>query len=262
MFKNARLAAAAALVALLAAPVQAQDAPTAATVLARVGDAEITLGQAIAFIQQAAAEVLPPEATISFSGQSQQYQETSSGVAVTFVLAILIVFLVLAGQFESFIQPLVIMLSVPLAIAAAILALWFGGLTLNIYSQIGIILLIGLMAKNGILIVEFANQLRDEGLEVREAVIEASVIRLRPIVMTVVSTVLGAVPLLLASGAGGESRQAIGTVIIGGLFVASIMTLFLTPVLYDLLARFTRPRGAIEKRLAAEIGEPRASAAE
>ena len=221
-----------------------------------------TLGQAIAFIQQAAAEVLPPEATISFSGQSQQYQETSSGVAVTFVLAILIVFLVLAGQFESFIQPLVIMLSVPLAIAAAILALWFGGLTLNIYSQIGIILLIGLMAKNGILIVEFANQLRDEGLEVREAVIEASVIRLRPIVMTVVSTVLGAVPLLLASGAGGESRQAIGTVIIGGLFVASIMTLFLTPVLYDLLARFTRPRGAIEKRLAAEIGEPRASAAE
>ncbi|MCC0015151.1 MAG: efflux RND transporter permease subunit [Rhodobiaceae bacterium] len=220
-----------------------------------------TLGQAIAFIQQAAAEVLPPEATISFSGQSQQYQETSSGVAVTFVLAILIVFLVLAGQFESFIQPLVIMLSVPLAIAAAILALWFGGLTLNIYSQIGIILLIGLMAKNGILIVEFANQLRDEGLEVREAVIEASVIRLRPIVMTVVSTVLGAVPLLLASGAGGESRQAIGTVIIGGLFVASIMTLFLTPVLYDLLARFTRPRGAIEKRLAAEIGEPRASAA-
>ena len=214
-----------------------------------------TLGQAIDFIVDTAAESLPPEAKISFSGQSQQYQETSSGVAVTFVLAILIVFLVLAGQFESFIQPMVIMLSVPLAIAAAVLALWFGGLTLNIYSQIGIILLIGLMAKNGILIVEFANQLRDEGLEVREAVIEASIIRLRPIIMTVVSTVFGAIPLVVATGAGAESRQAIGTVIIGGLAIASILTLFLTPVLYDLMARYTRPRGAIEKRLALELGE-------
>ena len=214
-----------------------------------------TLGQAIGFIQEAATESLPPEAKISFSGQAQQYQETSSGVSVTFALAILIVFLVLAGQFESFIQPLVIMLSVPLAIAAAVLALWFSGMTLNIYSQIGIILLIGLMAKNGILIVEFANQLRDEGLEVREAVIEASIIRLRPIIMTVVSTVFGAVPLVVATGAGAESRQAIGTVIIGGLAIASILTLFLTPVLYDLMARYTRPRGAIEKRLALELGE-------
>ncbi|MFN0264358.1 efflux RND transporter permease subunit [Tepidamorphus sp. 3E244] len=212
-----------------------------------------TLGQAIDFILETAATELPPEANISFSGQSQQYQETSSGVAVTFMLAILIVFLVLAGQFESFIQPLVIMLSVPLAIAAAVIALYLTGLTLNIYSQIGIILLIGLMAKNGILIVEFANQLRDEGMPVREAVIEGSIIRLRPIVMTIVSTVFGAIPLAFASGAGAESRQAIGIVIIGGLAVASVMTLFLTPVLYDLLARYTRPRGAIEKRLADEL---------
>ncbi|MEX2617013.1 MAG: efflux RND transporter permease subunit [Alphaproteobacteria bacterium] len=214
------------------------------------------MGEAIEFIRDAGVETLPPEATLSFAGQSQQYLETSSGVAITFALAILIVFLVLAGQFESFIHPLIIMLSVPLALAGAVYSLWAGGMSLNIYSQIGIILLIGLMAKNGILIVEFANQLRDEGYSVREAVIEASVLRLRPILMTMISTVLGAVPLVIASGAGAESRQAIGTVIIGGLFFASLLTLFLTPVLYDLLARFTRPRGAIEKQLSAELEPP------
>ncbi|WP_128291112.1 efflux RND transporter permease subunit [Afifella aestuarii] len=211
------------------------------------------LGSAIDFIREAAAESLPPEAQIAFAGQSQQYLETSSGVAVTFGLAILIVFLVLAAQFESFVHPLVIMLSVPLAFAGAIYALYFAGLSLNIYSQIGIILLVGLMAKNGILIVEFANQLRDEGMEVREAVIEASILRFRPIIMTVISTVLGAVPLVLASGAGAESRSAIGVVIVGGLMLASLLTLVVTPVLYDLLARFTEPRGAVEKRLAAEL---------
>ena len=211
------------------------------------------LGTAIDYIQKVAAEILPPEASLSFSGQSQQYLETSSGVAITFALAILIVFLVLAGQFESFMHPLIIMLSVPLAIAGAVYSLWLGGMSLNIYSQIGIILLIGLMAKNGILIVEFANQLRDEGYAIREAVIEASVLRARPIVMTVISTVLGAMPLVLATGAGAESRQAIGTVIVGGLTFALMLTLFLTPVLYDLMARFTRPRGAIEKQLALEL---------
>jgi multidrug efflux pump len=211
------------------------------------------LGAAIASMQKAALEILPPEASVSFAGQSQQYLETSTGVGVTFGLALLIVFLVLAGQFESFVHPLIIMLSVPLAIAGAIYSLALAGLSLNIYSQIGIILLIGLMAKNGILIVEFANQLRDTGRSIREAVVEASVIRLRPIVMTVVSTVLGAVPLVIATGAGAESRIAIGTVIIGGLTFASFLTLFLTPVLYDWLARLSQPRGAIEKRLAAEL---------
>jgi multidrug efflux pump len=214
------------------------------------------LGTAIEYIRDLAAETLPPEASLTFSGQSQQYLETSSGVALTFALAVLIVFLVLAGQFESFMHPLIIMLSVPLAVAGAIYALWFTGLTLNIYSQIGIILLIGLMAKNGILIVEFANQLRDEGHSVRDAVIEASVIRLRPILMTTISTVLGAVPLVLAFGAGAESRQAIGIVIIGGLLFAGLLTLFLTPVLYNLLAPYTRPRGFIEKRLAQELARP------
>ncbi|VAW12172.1 RND efflux system, inner membrane transporter [hydrothermal vent metagenome] len=213
------------------------------------------LGTALDDMEALAAEILPPQAKINFAGQSQQFRETSSGVAVTFALAVLIVFLVLAAQFESFLHPVIIMLSVPLAVAGAIYSLAAGGLSLNIYSQIGIILLIGLMAKNGILIVEFANQLRDQGRSVREAVIEASVIRFRPIVMTIISTILGAVPLVIATGAGAEARNAIGTVVIGGLGLAALMTLFLTPVLYDLLARFTRPRGAIEAALEVELGE-------
>ena len=213
-----------------------------------------TLGSAIEFIESAAAESLPPQASVGFTGQSLQYLEASQGVAIVFALAVLIVFLVLAAQFESFVHPLIIMLSVPLAVAGAIYALWFTGLTLNLYSQIGAVLLVGLMAKNGILIVEFANQLRDEGASVRDAVLDASVIRLRPILMTVISTVLGAVPLVLASGAGAESRIAIGTVIIGGLGFASVLTLFLTPVLYNLMAGWSRPRRALEQRLEAELG--------
>jgi multidrug efflux pump len=207
------------------------------------------LGSAIDFMEQVAAETLPAEATLGFSGQSQQFLETSGGVAITFALALLIVFLVLAAQFESFVHPLIIMLSVPLAVSGALLSLWLTGNSLNIYSQVGVILLIGLMAKNGILIVEFANQLRDEGRTIREAVLEASALRLRPIVMTVVSTILGAVPLVLASGAGAESRSAIGIVVIGGLGIASLLTLFVTPVLYDLLAPFTKPVNAVEKEL-------------
>ncbi len=175
------------------------------------------------------------------------------GVAFTFALALLIVFLVLAAQFESFVHPLTIMLTVPLGVAGAVFAMALAGLTFNIYSQIGIIFLIGLMAKNGILIVEFANQLRDEGMTVRDAVLEATVLRLRPIVMTIVSTVLGAVPLVLASGAGAESRIAIGTVIVGGLVVSGLLTLVVTPVLYDLLARLTKPRSAVKRTLDAEL---------
>jgi multidrug efflux pump len=207
------------------------------------------LGSAIDFMEQVAAETLPAEATLGFSGQSQQFLETSGGVAITFALALLIVFLVLAAQFESFVHPLIIMLSVPLALTGALLSLWLTGNSLNIYSQVGVILLIGLMAKNGILIVEFANQLRDQGRTIREAVLEASALRLRPIVMTVVSTILGAVPLVLASGAGAESRSAIGIVVIGGLGIASLLTLFVTPVLYDLLAPLTKPVNAVEKEL-------------
>ena len=215
------------------------------------------LGDAIAYMEQAAAESLPAEARIGLAGQSLQFKETASGVLLTFSLALLIVFLVLAAQFESFVHPLVIMLTVPLGVAGAVFSLAVAGLSLNIYSQIGMILLIGLMAKNGILIVEFANQLRDEGMSVRDAVVNSTVLRLRPIVMTVISTVLGAVPLVLASGAGAESRIAIGTVIVGGLVLSSVLTLFLTPVLYDLLARYTRPRATIERALEAELSDAR-----
>lgn len=141
----------------------------------------------------------------------------------------------------------------PAGVAGAIYAMAAAGLSLNVYSQIGIILLIGLVAKNGILIVEFANQLRDEGKSVREAVILSSVLRLRPIMMTVLSTILGALPLVMASGAGAESRYAIGTVIIAGLAMSVALMLVVTPVLYDLLARFTKPRGAVEKALEREL---------
>jgi multidrug efflux pump len=203
---------------------------------------------------------LPPEAKLGFAGQSKEFLETSGGVALTFALALLIVFLVLAAQFESFVHPLIIMLTVPLGLTGALLSLWLTGNSLNIYSQVGIILLVGLMAKNGILIVEFANQLRDEGRSIRDAVLEASAIRLRPIVMTVISTILGAVPLVLASGAGAESRVAIGIVVIGGLGIASLLTLFVTPVLYDLLAPFTRPVNAIEQELRRALAERRVPA--
>lgn len=211
------------------------------------------LGDAIKYMEDGAEQFLPEGSRLGFSGQSATFKDSAGDIAKTFGVALLIVFLVLAAQFESFIHPLVIMLSVPLAIAGAVYALTLAGISINIYSQIGIILLIGLMAKNGILIVEFANQLRDEGMGVREAVIEASVLRFRPIVMTVISTVLGAVPLVLAWGAGAESRIAIGSVIVGGLGLALVLTLFLTPVLYDLLAGFTKPRSAIEKALEAEL---------
>ena len=203
-----------------------------------------TLGQAVRYMQGLAAEVLPPEARLGYSGQTREYVDTAGGMLVTFGLALLIVYLVLAAQFESFVHPGIIMLSVPLAVFGALASLHLTGVTLNLYSQIGLILLIGLMAKNGILIVEFANQLRNEGRSIREAIVEGSAIRFRPIVMTVISTIFGAVPLVVASGAGAESRQAIGTVIVGGLGFASLLTLYLTPVLYDLLARFARPANA------------------
>lgn len=216
-------------------------------------DAE--LGDVLTRLETIAAEILPAEAKLGYDGQSRTYKDTSGGLGVVFLLALVIVYLVLAAQFESFLHPVVIMLTVPTGVAGAIYAMVVGGLSLNVYSQIGIILLIGLISKNGILIVEFANQLRDEGREVRDAVIEASVLRLRPIMMTAISTVLGALPLVLASGAGAESRIAVGTVIIAGLSLATLLMLFVTPILYDLLARFTRPRGAIEKALEAELAD-------
>ncbi|SMO53778.1 multidrug efflux pump [Thalassovita litoralis] len=211
------------------------------------------LGSVLAELEQTAAEVIPAGGKLGFEGQSQTFKDTSAGANAVFAMALLIVFLVLAAQFESFMHPVIILLTVPAGVAGAIYAMAAAGLSLNVYSQIGIILLIGLVAKNGILIVEFANQLRDEGKSVREAVILSSVLRLRPIMMTVLSTILGALPLVMASGAGAESRYAIGTVIIAGLAMSVALMLVVTPVLYDLLARFTKPRGAVEKALEREL---------
>ena len=201
------------------------------------------LGTAISITEEI-VETLPSQMGLSWTGQAKQFQETSGGLLMTFGLSLLIVYLVLAAQFESFIQPVVILLSVPLAVAGALVTLFVFGEAINVYSQVGMVMLIGLMAKNGILIVEFANQLREDDRTVRDAVIEASVVRLRPILMTVLSTVLGAVPLVLSTGAGAESRFSIGLVIIGGYLVASVLTLFLTPVLYDLFQSDPKRREA------------------
>lgn len=216
------------------------------------------LGSALEYLQRIAGEELPDEAQISYLGQSQEFMETSDAIYITFALALLVVFLVLAAQFESFIHPAIIMVSVPLAVTGALGALFFTGISLNIYSQIGMILLIGLMAKNGILMVEFANQLRDQGRTVREAILEGATLRFRPILMTAVSTVFGALPLVLSTGAGAESRGAIGIVIIGGLSFATLLTLFLTPVLYDLFARFARSTNAVSHDLHALEADERA----
>ena len=166
-----------------------------------------------------------------------------------FGFALLIVFLVLAAQFESFVHPLVIMLTVPLAVAGGVFGLFLFDNSFNIYSQIGLIILIALAAKNGILLVEFANQLRDEGRDIRKAILEASDLRLRPILMTSIATVIGAAPLMLAHGAGAESRQTIGVVIVFGVTVATMLTLFVVPVFYDILARFTRSPEAVAREI-------------
>jgi len=221
------------------------------------------LGSALEYLNNLAVETLPPEARISYRGLSREFVDSSHAIFVTFGLAFVIVFLVLAAQFESWIHPLIIMLTVPLAVTGALLALLWSGISLNIYSQIGIIMLVGLMAKNGILIVEFANQLRDQGHSVRDAILQGAVLRFRPVLMTTISTIFGAVPLVLATGAGAESRAAIGMVILGGLTFATTLTLFLIPVLYNLLARFARPAGAVAQALeqqAAETGTTAAAA--
>ncbi|MDA0262033.1 MAG: efflux RND transporter permease subunit, partial [Proteobacteria bacterium] len=218
-----------------------------------------TLGAALEYFEKLAAEELPPEARISYGGLSQTFRESSSSLYVIFGLALLIVFLALAAQFESFIHPMVIMLSVPLAITGALGSMMYMGLSVNIYTQIGMIMLIGLVAKNGILIVEFANQLRDSGMEIRDAAYEASIVRLRPVLMTTIATALGAVPLAISTGAGAESRNALGIVIIGGVSFATVLSLFLIPVLYAWLARFTKPTGYIARSLSSMEAEDRSN---
>ncbi|MCO7246217.1 efflux RND transporter permease subunit [Halomonas sp. Mc5H-6] len=213
------------------------------------------LGEALDYLEQSADSLLPEETQTNVAGASRDFQNASGATTFLLVLGALVVFLVLAAQFESFIHPLVIMLTVPLAMSGALLALWLTGQSLNIYSQVGLVLLIGLAAKNGILIVEFANQLRDEGKAFRDALIEASVTRLRPILMTAITTMAGAVPLIVSSGPGAESRYVIGIVIMAGVGAATLFTLFVVPVAYDLLSRHSGSPGAVKRRLEHEIAQ-------
>ncbi|WP_396588640.1 efflux RND transporter permease subunit [Bermanella sp. R86510] len=212
-----------------------------------------TLGEAITYLNDLAKTHLPSEAVISYKGQSQSFEDSNNSIYFIFALALVVVFLVLAAQFESYIHPLVIMLSVPLAIVGALAGLYIFSQSLNIYSQIGLIMLVGLTAKNGILIVEFCNQLRDNGVEFEQAILQAAAIRLRPILMTAITTGLGAVPLILSFGAGSETRQVIGIVILSGIVVSTIFTLLVVPVMYQLLARNTTSPHAREARLQREL---------
>ncbi|MGP9633331.1 efflux RND transporter permease subunit [Halomonas sp. AOP43-A1-21] len=213
------------------------------------------LGEALTYLQETADTLLPEEAQTNVAGPSRDFQQASGATTFLLVLGAVVVFLVLAAQFESLIHPFVIMLTVPLAMSGALLALLLTGQSLNIYSQVGLVLLIGLAAKNGILIVEFANQLRDEGKTFHIALIEASVTRLRPILMTAITTMAGAIPLIISSGPGSESRLVIGTVIMAGVGAATLFTLFVVPVAYDLLARHTGSPGAVKRRLEEEIAD-------
>ncbi|TPK43185.1 efflux RND transporter permease subunit [Mesorhizobium sp. B2-5-4] len=213
------------------------------------------LGDALTRAQEIAAPLLPPGSRILPLAEAATLGETNSAMVTIFGFALVIILLVLAAQFESFVSAVIIMATVPLGLACAIFALLLSGTSLNAYSQIGLVLLVGVMAKNGILIVEFANQLRDRGLGVREAIEQASTIRLRPVMMTMICTILGGVPLVLAAGAGAEARVALGWVIVGGLGLATVSTLFLTPVAYLLLGRFVTPKTHEEARLKRELEE-------
>jgi multidrug efflux pump len=198
-----------------------------------------TIGDALTWLEDTTRAEMTPDMRIDYTGQAKLYKDSGSAIGFAFALAILIVFLTLAAQFESFVHPITIMATVPLAIAGGLFGLYAAGFTLNIYSQIGLIILVALAAKNGILIVEFANQLRDEGRSARDAIVESADLRLRPILMTSIATVAGAMPLAFSSGAGGESRSVIGTVVVFGVLCSTALTLYVVPVIYLLLARFT-----------------------
>jgi multidrug efflux pump len=199
-----------------------------------------SLGEAIDYLEQAADRVLPTSARTALDGQSREFRESGATLLLTFGLALAFIYLVLSAQFESFVSPFIIMLTVPLAALGALATLRLTGNSLNVYSQIGLVMLIGLITKNGILIVEFANQLREQGRERFDAVIESATLRLRPILMTSLATVLGALPLALAAGAGAEARQAIGWVVVGGVSVGTFFTLFVIPAAYTVLVRDRR----------------------
>jgi multidrug efflux pump len=210
-----------------------------------------TLGEALEVMDKAAAEVLPPSARTELDGVSREFRESGASLLFAFALALVFIYLMLSAQFESFVSPFVIILTVPLAALGALLALLLTGGTLNVYSKVGLVMLIGLITKHGILIVEFANQLRAKGLGPAEAVVEAASLRLRPILMTTGAMVLGAVPLALSVGAGAEARQPIGWVIVGGLTVGTLFTLYVIPTAYLLLTGRRRAAAPAEAHVAA-----------
>jgi multidrug efflux pump len=207
------------------------------------------LGDAVAWAQQSVRDNLPDYAQVSWKGEARELQQSGGEVMVTFALALLIVYLALAAQFESFLHPLVIMLTVPLGVLGALLGLWVTGGTMNLFSQIGIVMLVGLAAKNGILIVEFANQLRDQGRNIHEAIVESSTVRLRPILMTSIATIMGALPLVIFGGPGSASRATIGIVVVFGVAFSTLLSLFVVPAFYALLAPYTHSPEAVAHEL-------------
>jgi multidrug efflux pump len=211
-----------------------------------------SLGEVLDYVDQVAKEELPAGQVTDLDGESREFRETGAELYLTFVLALVFIYLVLSAQFESFVGPFVIMFTVPLAMTGALLAMFLNakygsGGTLNVYSQIGLVMLVGLITKHGILIVEFSNQLRRNGVEKFEAVVEAATLRLRPILMTTAAMVLGAVPLAISTGAGAEARRAIGWVVVGGLLLGTLLTLFVIPSIYTLLVRKVRDPQAEEE---------------
>jgi multidrug efflux pump len=212
----------------------------------------VSLGQALDDLDRIAASRLPAGMKRDFAGQSLEYKSSSSSLYLMFILAIVFIYLVLAAQFESFVHPLTILLSVPLAVFGALVTLFVFGQTLNIYSQIGLIMLIGLVTKNAILIVEFSNQLRRQGKTVIDAVIEAATIRLRPILMTSFATIFGVLPIAIGFGAGAESRRPLGLAVVGGLLFSTFLTLVLVPVMFAVLSRFVAEKPSGETEAAAD----------
>ncbi|WP_264082951.1 efflux RND transporter permease subunit [Neiella holothuriorum] len=211
--------------------------------------AEATLGEALDFFTAEAQQILPSGYTFDYAGESKEYFDSQRDVTLLFGLALLICYLILAAQFESFVSPSIVMITVPLGLLGGLLGLLLAGETFNIYSQLGLLMLIGMVTKNGILIVEFANQLRDQGHSISDATLTAAGYRLRPILMTACTTLLGALPMLLASGAGAENRFSIGVVIVGGMLLSTVITLVVIPCLYNLLGRFSRSPQARQHKL-------------
>ncbi|MAZ69345.1 efflux RND transporter permease subunit [Porticoccus sp.] len=214
---------------------------------------QLPLGEGLRYLERLVDEHLPEYAIVDYKGRSLDYKASGSATYFTFVLGVIVMFLVLAAQFESYVNPFIIVLTVPMAIAGGLLGLWATGNTLNLYSQIGLIMLVGLAAKNGILIVEFANQARDRGASVKAAITEAARVRLRPILMTSITTVAGSVPLILSFGAGAETRQVLGVTLFCGVAFATVFTLFVLPVAYNLLGGFSRGPGFVSQKLDREL---------